>query len=136
MKSLLRSLSQLSSVSVALVRVLLGVIFVMSGYAKVFNMGFAVEAFRNAYHIPVSEFFGPLVSILELGGGVLLLVGLFTRYVGILYMIEFTVAAILVWSGKGMFPRTELLLLTGAFLLATHGAGTLSLDRPGQRWEL
>ena len=136
MISLLRSLSQLGPVSIAIVRVLMGLIFVTAGYAKVFKMGFAVELFRTRFGIPLPELFGPLVSVLELGGGVLLIVGLFTRYLGVLYTIEFIVASVIVASMSGpMGARTEYLLLAGAFLLATHGAGTLSLDRPGQRWE-
>ena len=135
MKALLRSLTQLSSVSVALVRIVLGVVFLMAGYVKIFKIGWAIEPFRNNYHIPIPEVFGPIVSVLEFAGGALLIVGLFTRYLGVLFTIEFVVAALIQWLGKGIFPRTELLLLVGAFLLATHGAGTLSLDKPGQTWE-
>jgi putative oxidoreductase len=136
MKSLFRSLSQLSSVSVAIVRIVMGVIFLLAGYGKIFHGGYAIEAFRNAFRIPLPELFGPLVSVLELVGGALLIVGLFTRYLGALFTIEFVVATLIVMNLRGiMGARLEVMLLVGAFLLATHGAGTLSLDRPGQRWE-
>jgi putative oxidoreductase len=136
MKSLLRSLSQLSSVSVAIVRIIMGTILVYAGYLKVFHQGWFIENLRNTYKIPISELFGPLISVLELVGGALLIVGLFTRILGVLYTIEFLVASVIVMGMKGVpFAFTEKLLLVGAFLLATHGAGTLSLDRPGQRWE-
>jgi len=136
MKSLLRSLSQLGPISIAILRVVMGVIFLYQGYNKVFKAGFAIEYFRNTFHIPVSEFFGPLVSVLELGGGALLIVGLFTRYLGILFTIEFIVAALIQASLKGPTKAMlEYVILVAVFVLATHGAGTLSLDKPGQRWE-
>jgi len=82
------------------------------------------------------ELAGPVVSVLELGGGVLLVVGLFTRILGVLYTIEFIVASLVIINLKGLMgARLEYMILVGAIVLATHGAGTLCLDRPGQKWE-
>ena len=135
MKSFMRMLNSQSAVALAILRVVMGIIFVVWGYGKVFGGGYAIGFFTKA-GIPLPEIAGPIVSFLELGGGILLIVGLFTRYLGLLFTIEFIVAAITIANLKGiMGARLEYMILIGAFLLATHGAGALAIDRPGRRWE-
>ena len=135
MKGLLRALNAQSPIAIAILRIVMGLIFLLAGYAKVFNGGFAVNAFRGM-GVPLPELFGPVVSVLELGGGALLIVGVFTRILGVLYTIEFIVAALVIINLRGLMgARLEYMILVGAIVLATHGAGTLSLDRPGQKWE-
>ncbi len=72
----------------------------------------------------------PLVIALELGGGLLLVVGFQTRWVA-LALALFTVAASLIFHiGDGqmtMFLKN--MAITGGLLLVyVHGAGPLSLD--------
>ena len=60
------------------------------------------------------------------------ILGLLTRYLGILYAIEMIVATYVQWSvfSKGFSgAQLELLLLFIGILVATHGAGKYSLDR-------
>ena len=137
MKSLLGTLNAQSAVALAIFRVVMGIIFVVAGYGKVFTGGFAIGFFGKV-GIPLPQIAGPIVSFLELGGGILLIVGLFTRYVGVLFTIEFIVAAFVqaVILEKGiMGPRLEYMLIVGAIILVTHGAGALAIDRSGRRWE-
>ena len=137
MKSLLRTLNAQSPVALAILRVVMGIIFVVAGYGKVFGGGFAM-GFLGKVGIPLPQIAGPIVSFLELGGGILLIVGLFTRYVGVLFTLEFIVAVITIanFSDKGiMGTRLEFMMLMGAIILVTHGAGALAIDRPGRRWE-
>ncbi len=137
MKSLLRTLNAQSAVALAILRVVMGIIFVVAGYGKVFGGGFAM-GFLGKVGIPLPQIAGPIVSFLELGGGILLIVGLFTRYLGVLFTLEFIVAAFAQASilEKGiMGARLEYMLIVGAILLVTHGAGALAIDRPGRRWE-
>ncbi len=137
MKSLLRTLNAQSPVALAILRVVMGIIFVVWGYGKVFGGGFAI-GFLTKAGIPLPEIAGPIISFLELGGGILLVVGLFTRYVAVLFTVEFIVAAITIanFSDKGiMGTRLEFMMLMGAIILVTHGAGALAIDRPGRRWE-
>ncbi len=135
MRQLLRTLSTLGPVAIAVQRVVLGVIFLIAGYGKVFKGGFAVNGFRGL-GVPLPELMGPVVSFLELGGGALLIVGLFTRYLGVLFSVQFVVASILIANVKGLMgARLEYVILVACLVLATHGAGTLALDRPGQKWE-
>ncbi len=72
--------------------------------------------------------------MLELFGGALLIVGLFTRAVGLLLTVEMGVAIWKVHLARGIlsvkdyeFPLT---LAVAAFMLATVGAGAISLDQP------
>ncbi len=110
---------------------------VVHGYAKITKAGWAVGFFGKV-GIPIPSVSGPFVTLLETVGGLALIVGLFTRYLGILYAIQFLVAAWVQWFffSKG-YPgaELELMLLFGGVLLATNGAGAYSLNRKIGRWE-
>lgn len=133
MRGLIRALSTQAGLGLAILRVVMGLIFMYSGYRKVFGGGFAIGYFKKL-GIPVAEVMGPFVSFLELGGGALLIAGLFSRYVGVLFVIEFIVASYFRFLGGGLpAARLELLLVAGAIVLVTNGAGALGLDRSEQR---
>jgi len=76
---------------------------------------------------------------LEVGGGLLLIAGLATRWVSIFYLIEMTVTTLLVRlpnfgfiapSGRpGVGAELDLLLLACVLLLLAHGSGPLSVER-------
>jgi putative oxidoreductase len=77
---------------------------------------------------------GPAVSYLELVGGALLILGLLTRIVGALLVVDMAGAAYLVHIKAGFFAADggyELVLLlgAGALALAVAGAGAWSLDK-------
>ncbi len=135
MRGLIRILNSQAGLGLAILRVVMGLIFLYAGYGKVFKGGFAVGGFRNM-GLPFPEILGPVASFLELGGGALLVIGLFTRYLGILFTGQFIVATLVIYNLKGLAgARLEIMILLGAIILATNGAGVLGLDRPGQRWE-
>lgn len=135
MNALMTKLSGWNPVAVLLVRLLLGSILILAGYAKFFTFGLAkvTESFHG-YGIPLPEIAAPFIAVLELGGGVLLVLGLFTRYLGVLYTFEFIVAAWVKYSviappaGGYLGSRLDTLIVVVAFLLATQGAGAISLD--------
>jgi uncharacterized membrane protein YphA (DoxX/SURF4 family) len=68
--------------------------------------------------------------LLELIGGIALILGLLVRYFGLLYTIEFTVAAF--WVKLPMqgyaASRIDLMILAGAAALYFLGAGRWSID--------
>ena len=82
-------------------------------------------------HLP--PYFVYIAGVLELGGGVMLVAGLFTRMLGLLLAGEMAIA---MWKGEQFFQnplavdKYELALALGvdAFALATFGAGSISLD--------
>lgn len=89
------------------------------------------EAFLRGLNCPMPEIAAPVSVWAQLAIGVLLIPGLFTRLAGLLLMANFIVA-VLLFIGAGMNERQiyepAILIFVGA-LLATHGAGSLSLDR-------
>lgn len=113
-----------------LLRIMMGIILIWSGWVKITKTGWAI-GFFDKVGIPIASVSGPFVTLLEGVGGIALILGFLTRILGCLYAIEFVVAAYMQWFafGKG-YPgaQLELLLLFTAVLLATHGAGKYSLD--------
>lgn len=115
---------------VTAVRVVMGLIFVGAGWSKV-AVGFGTVATNfGKMGMPAPGITGPSIALLELIGGALLLIGLAGRWVGLLFAVEFVVAAFVVklpsvgWS----VARLDLMLLAGGVLLLYAGSGRLSID--------
>jgi len=115
---------------VAAVRVVMGLIFVNAGWNKV-AAGFGVVASNFAkIGMPMPGLTGPFIALLELIGGALLVVGLASRWVGLLFALEFVVAAFVVKLPTVGFAgaRLDLMLFASGVLLFFAGAGRLSID--------
>jgi putative oxidoreductase len=69
------------------------------------------------------------ITALELGGGVLLIVGLLTRPVALMIAVEMLVIAVAVDIPSGRGYSLTLLWAAVAFAIALRGGGKLSLDR-------
>jgi putative oxidoreductase len=69
------------------------------------------------------------ITALELGGGVLLIVGLLTRPVALMIAVEMLVIAVAVDIPSGRGYSFTLLWAAVAFTIALRGGGKLSLDR-------
>jgi putative oxidoreductase len=120
-------------------RVALGVIFVVSGYAKLMGLA-AFSASLTARGVPAApEFFGPVGAAVEFVGGILIVLGLGTRYAALL-MILFVIVATGIshrfWefadarefrTQQSQFFKNLSIIGGFVFLLAT-GAGRFSLD--------
>ena len=91
---------------VALVgRVLMSWIFVASGFGKITAVtGFAAVLAKRG--VPAPTFMGWLGAIVEFGGGLLLLLGVKTRYTAIL-MILFVIVATLISRRSGTTRRSS-----------------------------
>jgi putative oxidoreductase len=137
MKNLFVRLSQLAPWGITVVRVMMGVVMTYHGLGKVLYGGYAV-GFFGKIGIPIPMVSGPFVSLVELLGGLALIAGLFTRYVGGLFFLQFLVVLyarlVLMNTGYGG-AELEFMLLVSAVLLATNGSGPLALDRIFRRWE-
>ncbi len=126
----MHALDKLRPVALLLVRCALGVIFVHHGYPKLFgNTAQFVQFFNQAGFPPYSSY---LAGIIELFGGGLLVVGLFTRVAGLLLAVEMGIAIWKVHLGQGLLAVSQyeypLALGVVAFALSTLGAGIISLD--------
>ena len=112
-------------------RVLIALIFVMSGWGKI--GGYAdTQGYMGAMGVPGALL--PLVIATELGGGLLVVFGLFTRYAA-LALAGFSILSAVLFHGNGadhmqqiMFMKN--LAMTGGFLvLVARGAGAISIDQ-------
>jgi putative oxidoreductase len=116
---------------VTVVRVMMGIILTVAGYQKFAQMGLAAfSGFLGQVGIPAPEVMGPLVAAVELIGGILVLVGLGTRWVGWLFVIEFLIIAFYVKLPRmGWDPtRIDFMILAAAIMLVVAGAGKASVD--------
>jgi putative oxidoreductase len=120
-------------VAATLVRVVVGIMFLMHVWAK-FNAGAARVAtnFGN-YGLPMPDLFAYTAMGLELVGGVCLIIGLFTRFFAAALAIEMGIAFIVAHLPKGYSAGAggyEYVLLIGVVLLAIamRGGGPYSVD--------
>lgn len=114
-------------------RVVVGLIFLMHGYAKLVTMGPAATAdMMQHLGIPFPHVSAMLVTAVELLGGAALILGLLTRWAAAALAVDMSVAVILAKLPGGFFaPRGvefELTLCAAALTLALVGAGGVSLD--------
>ena len=110
-------------------RIVVAVIVGVSGYGKLTNMAGTIANFTKwGFAIPAATAW--FIALLEFFGGIGLLVGLFVRYLGALYAIEFTVAVL--WVNLPLqgyqASRLVLMLIAAAAALFFLGAGPLSID--------
>jgi putative oxidoreductase len=125
-------------------RILVGLIFLLHGLPKWQGLdGFA--GFLGTLGVPLPGVFAFLVALLETGGGLLLILGLGTRWVALLFVIEMILTTLLVKVNVGFISPTatpgvgaelDLLLLVCAFALAVLGSGPLSVEQNVLRREL
>ena len=127
------------ALALATLRVGLGLILMAHGCQKVFGifggMGLSGNAafFQKFGYVP-GMFWGTLVGCTEVVGGLLLVVGLFTR-LGALSIVIFMIFAIhftatnngFFWSKGGM--EYPLLILLSALVFLIRGGGEYSVDK-------
>jgi putative oxidoreductase len=124
--------SGLRSWGVTLLRLVVGVIFVMHGWQKL-SMGFQnVAGFLGSVGIPLPTLSAVVLTIVELLGGIALILGVLTRYVAALLAIDMLVALVAVHIKGGFFApkgvEFPLLLLVANIYLILAGAGALSVS--------
>ena len=111
-------------------RVLLSVIFIQSGWSKIFGYAGTVEHMQAA-GVPGALL--PLVILTELGGGILVLLGFLTRWAAIALAHFCVLAGYLFHYYPGdmgqMINFMKNLTIAGGFLvLAGSGPGAFALD--------
>jgi putative oxidoreductase len=120
-------------VAATLVRVVVGIMFVMHVWGK-FNAGPAAIATNfGKYGLPMPDLFAYAAMFLESVGGVCLIVGLFTRFFAAALAVEMGIALLVVHLPKGYAASGggyEYVLLIGVVLLAIamRGGGPYSVD--------
>jgi putative oxidoreductase len=128
----MKSLNALQPLGLLLVRAAFGIIFMSHGYPMLAHRTSATQTLFAQHGIP--GYFVYISGVIELFGGGLLLLGLFTRGAGLLLAIEMVLLMWKVYTPHSYFAVNEyaypLVLATGCFALATTGAGLASVDYP------
>ncbi|HEX6372240.1 MAG TPA: DoxX family protein [Longimicrobium sp.] len=114
-------------------RVVTGLVFLMHGYTKVFVWGFeGTAAGFGQMGIPLASIAGPFVGLLELLGGLALIIGLGTRWISLPLAVTMLVAIVQVHLSKGFFNpegyEFPLTLLAATVGLTLTGGGALAVD--------
>jgi len=128
----MKSLDKLRPLALLLLRAAFGVIFLSHGYPMLVHRANIMHAVFAQRGIP--DYFVYISAVLETFGGGLLLVGLFTRGAALLLAIEMVLLIWRVYTPHSYFAVNEyaypMVVAAGCFLLATTGAGLLSIDHP------
>ncbi|WP_269938369.1 DoxX family protein [Arthrobacter sp. HY1533] len=124
----------LNTIAQTMLRVVVGFLFAAHGWQK-YNE-FTIAGTQGAFTqmgVPAADLVAPVVATLELVGGIALVLGLATRPIAILLMLNMVGAIALVHAPAGIFVEAggfELVLMLGASALAVAliGPGKFSLD--------
>jgi putative oxidoreductase len=119
------------AVGISIVRVMMGSIVIVAGTQKLLGP----LPFAGAGRLPAAEFFGYYIPVHEFVGGLFILFGLATRWVALLFIVEFSITGILIkLSAAPPFggyesARIDYMLLATAVALVVGGPGLISIDR-------
>lgn len=115
-----------------LARIVLGWVFIESGWGKLHNLEKVTEFFASL-GIPAADIQAPFVAVVEFVGGIMILLGAGTRVASFLLMC---VMAAAVYTAKreeisavsDLFAIYEFVYILLFFWLFTDGAGKISVD--------
>lgn len=118
---------------ITILRVVVGIVFLVHGGQKLFVWGFGgVAAFMAKVGIPAPMLAAIAVTLVELLGGLALVLGLYTRWVAVPLAIDMAVAILVVHLPAGFFLpdgyEFPLTLLAASVALALLGSGKAAVD--------
>jgi putative oxidoreductase len=127
---------KLQSCGLTVLRVVVGIVFVVHGYQKLFKFGFhGVAGMFGHMGIPLPAFFAVVVTLVEFVGGILLIAGIAVRISSALLAIDMMVALFKVHLPHGFFSPSgvelPLTLLAALICLMLAGGGSLSFRFKG-----
>jgi len=119
-------------------RILLSAIFLVAGYHKILDQTSTVNTLTS-HGFPYPSYLAMAATAGEIIGGLMLLVGFWTRFAGIAFFIYSGVLAVVIhnfWTMEAAQQGLQmtifyfhLALMGGMAYLATFGAGPISIDR-------
>ncbi len=128
-------LTRLSPFAGTVLRIAVGVVFIAHGMQKFNNGVDGFAGFLTSLNVPLPELMKWVVPLLEVGGGLLLILGLATRLVAVLFALEMVGTILLVKMDVGLIgeggtgAEIDLMLLAGAIALVLMGPGAAAVDR-------
>jgi putative oxidoreductase len=114
-------------------RVVLGIVFFMHGWQK-WSGGIAgTEGFFTSLSIPAPGLMAPLVTLVEIVGGLALIAGVLTRLAALALIVDMLVAMFVFHLPNGFFAmdggyELVLTLAAGCAALVLAGPGALAVD--------
>lgn len=128
----MKYLNALQPVALALLRAAFGVIFLAHGYPLLTHRTGSMYGVFAQHGIP--SYWVYAAGVLEVFGGGLLLLGLFTRGAALALAVEMALLMWKVYTPHSYFAVNEyaypMAVAAGCFALAAFGAGTWSIDFP------
>jgi putative oxidoreductase len=133
----LSPLSRLASLAPLAVRVIAGIIMLAHGWQKLTEMGPGNIGGQMlaGLGVPLPVFTGYVVTLVELIGGILLIVGFLSRLAALLLTIDLVIAILLVKVNVGFLSGSsgtgaelDLALIAGFLVILFAGPGRLSVD--------
>lgn len=116
-----------------LLRVVVGIIFIMHGWQKFTGGVEGVTGFLGGLGFPMPGIFAVLLIAAELGGGILLVLGAFTHWTAKILAIVSLIALVTVHLQNGFFMPTGyefiLLILVSCIAIMLTGPGRWALDK-------
>ncbi len=114
------------SLGLFLIRLGVGLVFLMHGWGKVTNLG-PVEQMFVGFGLPSAT--GIFIGYLEVLGGLALILGILPRLFGLLFGVEMIVAIFLTGFGHGLYKphEFEIFLMLMSFGIMSLGSGRFSL---------
>jgi len=133
LSKLVANVKDKSGYALSLLRIFLGIVFILHGWGKVTAID-GVIGMVTSFGFPAPVLFAWLAALAEFAGGILLVLGLFTRYAAFAIAVNMIVAIIKVHLSKGFFLANGgyefvLTLLVIAVALIINGAGMWSLEK-------
>jgi putative oxidoreductase len=139
MRSFGSFLGRTADVGPLLLRVGIGLVFVMHGWQKFFDIHVSnYAAFIDSLGVPLSDVVAPVQAFVELVGGILLILGLFTRFtvipliviqLGALFLVRADIGFITPSTNPpGAGAELDTAILAGELCLLFIGPGRYALD--------
>jgi putative oxidoreductase len=116
-----------------IMRLVVGYVFMLTGWAKLNNLPQMIQNFTE-WGIPYPNILTPFASGVECFGGIMLILGLFTRIPAAMLVVVMVVAIkVAKWSDvdslETLLGFEEVTYLAAFLWLAIAGPGAVSLDR-------
>jgi putative oxidoreductase len=119
-------------------RILIAVIFVISGFGKIGGFD-GVAGYIGSKGLPMPQLLAALTIALELGGGILLILGYKTRWVAALFFLWLIPTTLIFHAFWGLDPKAaqqmqihflkNVSIMGAMLMLVAFGPGAMSLDK-------
>lgn len=118
---------KLENIGFLLLRISVGVIFIVSGWGKLTGIG-SIISLMTGIGLPVAAFWAYLVAFVEFLGGIAVILGVYTRFFAKLLAVIMLVALLTVKIKSGFqAARIDIALLGSTLALTALGGGEWQL---------